>query len=119
MKYLRTTISKWFDKLNGQWRAMPVKKQHRYTLLLFSVYALLSIIVLVKVCHDVAKPDNTIRIEHIENPVIRQGKSSAIRKDNPSNYPQDNPPNYLLDKPSVSQQDSITTILDNRKYGRQ
>ena len=119
MKNLRTSINNWFDKLNGQWRAMPVKKQHRYTLVLFSVYALLSIIVLVKVCHDVAKPDNTIRIKHIENPVIRQGKSSAIRKDNPSNYPQDNPPNYLRDKPPVSPQDSITTILDNRKYGRQ
>ncbi len=95
MKNLRISINNWFDKLNGQWRAMPVKKQHRCTLLLFSVYALLSIIVLVNVCYDVAKPGNTIRIEHIENPVIRQ------------------------DKPPVSPQDSITTTLENKKYGRQ
>ncbi|MDY9918966.1 MAG: nitrogen regulatory IIA protein [Proteiniphilum sp.] len=95
MKNLRTSVNNWFDKLNGQWRAMPVKKQHRCTLLLFSVYALLSIIVLVNVCYDVAKPGNTIRIEHIENPVIRQ------------------------DKPPVSPQDSITTTLENKKYGRQ
>jgi len=119
MKTLRASINNWIDKLNGQWRAMPVKKQHHHILLLFSAYALLSIIVLVKVCYDVAKPGNTIRIDHIENPVIRQGKSSVIREDNPSNYPQDNPPNYLRDNSPVSPQDSITTILDNKKYGRQ
>lgn len=119
MKNLRTSINSWFDKLNGQWRAMPVKKQQRYMLLLFSMYALLSIIVLVKVCYDVAKPDNTIRIDHIENPVIRQGKSPVIRKDNSPDYPQDNLPNYLQDNPPVSSQDSITTILENKKYGRQ
>jgi len=36
MQNLRTTINNRFDKLDGQWRAMPVKKQHRYTLLLFA-----------------------------------------------------------------------------------
>lgn len=102
-----TSINSWFDKLNGQWRAMPVRKQQRYTLLLFSVYAVLSVVVLVKVCYDVAKPDNTIEIDHIENPVIRQDNSSAIGKDNPA------------DKPTVSPPDSIITILENDKYGRQ
>ncbi|WP_118196658.1 nitrogen regulatory IIA protein [Albibacterium indicum] len=95
MKNLRTTINNWFDKLDGQWRAMPVEKQHRYTLLLFSVYALLSIIVLLKVCYDVAQPDNTLTIEHIENPINRQNKSS------------------------VSPQDSINTILKRKMYERQ
>ena len=94
MKNLRTTINNWFDKLDGQWRAMPVKKQHRYTLLLFSGYALLSIIVLLKVCYDVAQPDNTMTIEHIEN-LIRQNNSS------------------------VSPQDSIKTILKGKNYERQ
>ncbi|MFT3945577.1 MAG: nitrogen regulatory IIA protein [Agriterribacter sp.] len=94
MKKLRTAISNWFDRLDEQWRAMPVKKQHRYTLLLFAGYALLSFVVLVKVCYDVAKTDNKITIEHIENPVIKQNKSSA------------------------SPQDSIITILKNKLYER-
>ena len=94
MKNLRTTISNWFDKLDGQWRAMPVKKQHRYTLLLFLGYALLSVVVLLKVCYDVAKSDNTLTIEHIENP-IRQNKSS------------------------VSPQDSMTTILKRKNNERE
>lgn len=119
MKNLRTSINSWFGKLNGQWRAMPVRKQQRYTLLFFWVYALLSIVVLVKVCFDVTKPDNTIEIDHIENSVIRQDKSPVTGKDNSPNCPQGNPPDYPVDKPPVSQQDSITTILENDKYGRQ
>ncbi len=95
MKNLRTTISNWFDKLDGQWRAMPVKKQHRYTLLLFLGYALLSVVVLLKVCYDVAKSDNTLTIEHIENPINRKNNSS------------------------VSPQDSIRTILKDKNYERQ
>jgi len=93
MKNLRTTINNWFDKLDGQWRAMPVKKQHHYTLLLFSGYALLSVIVLLKVCYDVALSDNAMTIEHIENP-IRQNNSS------------------------VSPQDSIKTILKGKNHER-
>lgn len=95
MKNLRTTISNWFDKLDGQWRAMPVKKQHRYTLLLFLGYALLSVIVLIKVCYDVAQPDNTLTVEHIENPINGQNKSS------------------------VSPQDSINTILKRKNNERE
>jgi hypothetical protein len=76
------------------WRALPVKKQHRYTLLLFAGYALLSVVVLLKVCYDVAQSNNAITIEHIENPIIKQKKSP------------------------VSPQDSITTILKNQLYER-
>lgn len=94
MKNLRTAISNWFDKLDDRWRAMPVKKQHHYTLLLFAGYALLSVVVILKVCYDVAQSDNAITIEHIENPIIKQNKSS------------------------VSSQDSITTILKNQLYER-
>lgn len=94
MKNLRTAISNWFDKLDGQWRAMPARKQHRYTLLLFSGYAILSVAVLLKVCYDVAKSDSTLTIEHIENP-IRQNKSS------------------------VSLQDSMTTILKRKNNERE
>lgn len=94
MKKLRTAISDWFDKLDDRWRELPIRKQHRYTLLLFVGYALLSVVVLIKVCYDVAQSDNKIMIEHIENPIIQQKKSS------------------------VSPQDSITTILKRKMYER-
>ncbi len=94
MKKLRTKISKWFDRLDEQWRQLPVKRQHRYTLLLFAGYALLSLVVILKVCYDVAQSNNKITIEHIENPVIRQKKSP------------------------VSPQDSISKILKNKLYER-
>lgn len=94
MKKLRTKISKWFDRLNEQWRELPVKRQHRYTLLLFAGYALLSVVVILKVCYDVAQSNNKITIEHIENPVIQKKKST------------------------VSPQDSISKILKNKLYER-
>lgn len=94
MKKLRTKISKWFDRLDEQWQQLPVKRQHRYTLLLFAGYALLSLVVMLKVCYDVAQSNNKITIEHIENPVIRQKKSP------------------------VSPQDSISKILKNKLYER-
>ncbi|CAM2856879.1 nitrogen regulatory IIA protein [Chryseobacterium flavum] len=94
MKKWRTTISKWFDRLDEQWRDLPVKRQHHYTLLLFAGYAALSLIVIAKVCYDVGESDGKLTIEHIENPLIKQKKSSA------------------------SPQDSITTILKRKMYER-
>lgn len=94
MKNLRTIINNRIDKLDERWRALPWKKQHRYMLLLFASYALLSVIVIVKVCYDVGKPKEGMSIEHIENPVIKQKKSS------------------------VPSQDSISKILKNKMYER-
>lgn len=94
MKKLRAKISKWFDRLDEQWRELPVKKQHRYTLLLFGGYCLLSIIVIAKVCYDVGVSDSKLKIEHIENPLIKQNK-----------FP-------------VPPQDSISKILKNKLYER-
>src|SRR5690606_34224110 len=95
MKNLRTTISNWFDKLDGQWRTMPVAKQHRYTLMLFLGYALLAGAVLLKVCYDGAKADSTLTIKPIQNPINGQNQSS------------------------VSPQDSINKILKRKMYERQ
>lgn len=81
MKKLRTTISNWIDMLDTAWQAMPVKKQRRYTLILFAGYAALSLTVMLKVCYDIAKSNNMMTIEHIENPVIKQSKSPVIPQD--------------------------------------
>lgn len=94
MKNLRTKLNNWFDKLNERWRALPLKKQHRYTLLLFAGYALLSVVIILKVCYDVGKSNNRMTIEHIENPVIQQKKSPVLP------------------------QDSISTILKRKMYER-
>ncbi|MCK0125111.1 nitrogen regulatory IIA protein [Gelidibacter sp. F2691] len=94
MKNLGTRINNWFEKLDGQWRAMPVKKQQRYTILLFISYALLSTIVILKVCYDVSKSDSSLIIEHIKKPVIQKNKSLV----------------YPLD--------SLSTILKRRNYER-
>ncbi|MBZ4192031.1 nitrogen regulatory IIA protein [Niabella beijingensis] len=94
MKNLKTIINRWLDRFNGQWRTLPLKKQQRYMLLLFAGYALLSVVVLLKVCYDVGNSGNGIKIEHIENPVIQQKKSP------------------------VTPQDSIRTILKRKMYER-
>ena len=94
MKNLKTIINNRLDKFNEQWQSFPLKKQQRYMLLLFAGYALLSVVILVKVCYDVKNSGNGMRIEHIENPVIQQKKSP------------------------VTPQDSIRTILKRKMYER-
>jgi len=94
MKNLKTKLKNRFDKLDEQWRALPLKEQHRYTLLLFATYALLSVIVILKVWYDAGNSNNGMTIEHIENAVIREKKSPVLS------------------------QDSISTILKHKMYER-
>jgi hypothetical protein len=69
MKTIQTNIDKWFDRQDNSWRALPLYKQRRYTLCLFLVYLLLTAGVILKVCYDMAKPDNRMVIGHMEYPV--------------------------------------------------
>lgn len=94
MKNLRTNIDRWFDKLDDKWQALSVKKQHRYTLYFFVGYLLLTVGVIFKVWYDAGKSNNSIVIEHIENPVL-------IKKGSPA-----------------SLQDTLSTILKNKSYER-
>ena len=94
MKELRTNMDKWFAKMDVRWRALPVGKQHKYTLYFFTGYLLLTAGVIFKVWSDTAKSDNSIVIKHIENPVLKM-------KENPT----------LL-------QDTLQTILKNKIYER-
>ncbi|OPC66489.1 nitrogen regulatory IIA protein [Elizabethkingia bruuniana] len=94
MKKLRIKISKWFGRLDEWWRQLPVKRQHRYTLLLFAGYALLSLVTVLEVWYDVLQSNNKITIEHINNPVIGKRKSPVLP------------------------QDSISKILKNKLYER-
>lgn len=68
-------MDRWFDKQDERWRALPLERQRRYTLYLFAGYLLLTAGVILKVCYDMAKSDNKMVIEHIDNPVLKKRKS--------------------------------------------
>ncbi|MBK1442798.1 nitrogen regulatory IIA protein, partial [Parapedobacter sp. ISTM3] len=70
MKKLRANMDRYFDKLDDRWRALPLRKQHRYTLYFFVGYLLLTVAVIGKVMYDTSKSGNDMVIEHIENPVL-------------------------------------------------
>lgn len=81
MKKLRANISTWFDKLDKQWRALPVQQQYKYLLYCFLVYLILTIVVILKVWYDTGKSNHRVVIEHIENPVVKKKKSAISLQD--------------------------------------
>ncbi|NBL65627.1 nitrogen regulatory IIA protein [Flavobacterium sp. NST-5] len=81
MKKLRANMDRYFDRLDERWRALPLRKQHRYTLYFFTAYLLLTVGVIFKVWYDTAKSDNSMAIEHIENPVLQKKESPAPLQD--------------------------------------
>jgi hypothetical protein len=80
MKTIRINMDRWFDKQDERWRALPLERQRKYTLYLFAGYVLLTSAVILKVCYYMAKSDNKMVIEHIDNPVLKK-ESPASRKD--------------------------------------
>lgn len=82
----------YIDELDERWRELPLKKQHQYTLYFFAVYLLLTIGIILKIGYDTSTSDNTMFIEHIENPVLNKGE------------------------PTETLQDSISTILKQKNY---
>lgn len=87
-------MDRYFDQLDDRWRALPVRKQHQYTLYFFLGYLMLTAGVIAKVWYDTGKSANDMHIEHIENPVLKKKESPA------------------------SLQDSISIILKNKIYER-
>ena len=87
-------MDSYFKKLDERWRALPVGKQHKYTLYFFIGYLLLTAGVILKVWYDAGKSDNGLVIEHIENPVLKKNESPARL------------------------QDTLSTILKNQIYER-
>lgn len=84
MKKLRVNMDRYFDKLDERWRALPLRKQHQYTLYFFVGYLLLTVAVIGKVMYDTSKSGNDMVIEHIENPVLRKNGSPARLQDSVS-----------------------------------
>jgi len=94
MKKFRANMDRYFDKLDERWRALPIRKQHRYTLYLFIGYFLMTAGIIFKVWYDTSKSENNMVIEHIENPVLKKSERT------------------------VSPQDTLSTILKNKFYER-
>ena len=86
-------MDRYFDKLDERWRALPLRKQHKYTLYFFVGYLLLTAGVIFKVWYDTSKSGNDMVIEHIENPVLKSKNPARL-------------------------QDSVSTILQNQIYDR-
>lgn len=76
MKNLSTKIENWFDRLDCRWRQVPIKTQRLVAILFFTVYALLSLYVLAKVCFDLGRASNEMVVEHIKSPEIQTQNSS-------------------------------------------
>ena len=94
MKKLRAHLNRYFENLDELWRALPLRKQHQYTLYFFLGYLLITVAVIGKVMYDTSKSGNDIIIEHIENPVLKKSESPARL------------------------QDTLSTILKNKIYER-
>lgn len=84
----------WFNKLDMQWRVLPVQQQYNYLLYCFLGYLMLTIAVILKVWYDKGKSNHRLAIEHIENPVVKKKESA------------------------MSIQDSLLKIIKNKSYER-
>lgn len=81
MEKLRTNIDLWLERLDKDWEAMPIKRQHQVILYFFTAYALLTAFVIFNVCRDTAHAKNTMAVEHIQNPAQPEKESQASVKD--------------------------------------
>lgn len=81
IKRVSIAINNWLDKFSERWRSLSVRQQHRYILLIFSGYAILTIGVMLKVCYDVLRGDKQMSIEHIETPVAKKKTSCTTMQD--------------------------------------
>lgn len=81
MKKFRSTIDQYIKKLEVKWTIIPVKKQQHYTLSFFTAYALLTVGIIIHVIYQTGKPNENIRIGHIENPMEKIERSQIVLKD--------------------------------------
>ncbi len=81
MKKLRGNIDKFYDRLDENWRSMPIGKQRQYIRYLFVGYLLLTLGMIAKVWYDTRKSNNDMEIKHIENPIFRKSESPVKLQD--------------------------------------
>ena len=74
-------MDKWFDKEGERWLALPIKKQHQYTMYFFTTYLLLTACVIFNIWYEIGKSENDLFIEHFENPLRKKEESPAVTLD--------------------------------------
>lgn len=81
MKNIKTTIDKFLERLEKRWEKLPMHKQRQYVLYSFSGFFLLMTIVSVKIFYDTIRINNTMIIEHLQNPIQENKKNPFPSKD--------------------------------------
>lgn len=70
-----------FEKLDARWRLLPIGKQRRYTLYIFTGYVILAATVIITALIGSPEPGTAVAIKRIKNPVIRLQQSPVGLQD--------------------------------------
>lgn len=79
MKNLRTKTERYFDRLDDRWRALPLRKQHRYTLYLFTAYLLLTAGVICSVWYHTSKSRTKTAVHSLDRANLRDSLSTLFK----------------------------------------
>ncbi|WLD24309.1 nitrogen regulatory IIA protein [Flavobacterium dauae] len=79
MKNLRTKTERYFDRLDDLWRALPLRKQYRYTLFLFTAYLLLTAGVICSVWYHTSQSGNKTAVHSLDRTVVRDSLSTVFK----------------------------------------
>jgi len=75
MKKLKANIKLQISKIDQKFRALPLKKQHQYTLYFFIGYLLITAGVICQVWYETSKSKVKYNIKHIENSLLKHQQS--------------------------------------------
>ncbi len=73
MKKFHLPLDGWQDRLDCRWKQLPAVQKRRIVLYSFAGYLLITIAIVVQVIYEVGNARLGIAIEHISNPVEKQG----------------------------------------------
>jgi hypothetical protein len=84
MKTTKITIAGWQDRLDSRWKSLPVKRQRKYTRILFMAYLCLTAGILAQYCAQAGQAQPMV-IRHIDNKGVttaaeKQGNHQSIKK---------------------------------------
>lgn len=84
MKNSRDKIKNYVLKTEGRWKALPAKQQRLFTMIFFTGYIVLTIMVLISIWMSTANKSNKMFISHIST-VSDQNAVKKIAKDTINN----------------------------------
>lgn len=78
---LRAKIETWLEKVDMEWRELPVMKQYKRSVYCFLGCQIITMAVILKGLHNEGKSNNSLAIEHIENPVVKKKEPAITLQD--------------------------------------